>query len=32
MCHCVGIEKVRQRVSSLCWDNESEGKCVTVMG
>ena len=31
MCHCVGIEKVRQRVS-LCWDNEDEGKCVTVMG
>ena len=31
MCHCVGIIKVRQRVS-LCWDNEDEGKCVTVMG
>ena len=31
MCHCVGIETVRQKVS-LCWDNEGEGKCVTVSG
>ena len=31
MCHCVGIMKVRQRVS-LCWDSEGEGNCVTVLG
>ena len=31
MCHCVEIEKVRQKVS-LFLDNEGEGKCVTVLG
>ena len=31
MCHCVGIEKVKQRVA-LYWDNEDEGRYVTVLG